>query len=1281
MKKIIIVFYLFNISLFAQKEANIWYFGENAGLDFNSGIPVPLLDGELNTEGGCATISDTNGSLLFYTDGRTVWNKNHQVMLNGAGLNGGSRSTHSAIVVPKPKDSNKYFIFTIDDFIGNNGLQYSEVDMTLGNGLGGITSTKNVLLHTPTTEKITAIKSAVANEYWVVSHKWGNNEFIAFKVTNSGVNPTPVISGEGTIVDNDGASIGQIKISPNGKKIAVARYPSISEVQVFDFDNATGKVSKPLTLLKYSNDEQIYGLEFSPNSQLLYTAVNYEGVFQFNLNAGSSTDIVNSKVKLFTSNDIHDSFQIAPDGKIYIAGFAQSYLDVINKPNTIGFGANYVSEALYLEGRLSFSGLPVFIQSFFNISFQSKNTCFGDATQFTANISESYDNILWSFGDGTTSTQENPTHTFNQAGTYTVTLTVVTGANTSFETQEVTIYENPTATKPSDLFPCDDDNDGFHNFNLTAQTNIILNGQLTSEFQVDYFASMLDYTNDTKIPDYTSYQNTTAYQEQTIIARVRNKENADCEAITQFKIQVFESPTPALSTTIPNLSFCDTTSVGTDIDGKILFNLTDKETEILNGQSTTDFLVTYFEDENLTQPIPNATNYTNITATQRIYAKIENKQNATCFAKTSFLIEVFELPVINYPVSLKQCDNSDINGFSAFNLNEAKSKIITNPDAYTITFFEEKNLAESNTSPIPNPTNYTNEVVSNDTVWARIENNNSCFRVSEINLIVSTTEIPATFLKTFYECDDGTDTTDGITTFDFSSVTEDVKDLFPASQQLIIKYYRNEADALAEANEILDISNYENIGYPNQQNIYIRVDSQLDNDCLGLGHHITLNVEKVPVANLVTIDSECDNDRDGLYSFDTSTIQNTIIGTQSNVEVSYFDASGAPLPSPLPNPFSTTTQTITARIVSTNSQDSDGQCYDETTIDFVVNSVPIANAVPPQEECDDDTDGIVGFDTSTIEVTVLGGQTGIVVKYFDENDVALPSPLPNPFFTASQTIKVRLENPIYDVCYEETTVDFIVREKPTFSVIDQATICMTTAPQLEMEIENPNENNNTYTWTDEDNTIVSNLPTATVTKGGIYKVVATSIYGCTSEEQEIIINESSISTIRINDIEVIDDSANNSITINTTDLGKGDYEFRLLDEDLLVVRNYQDEPFFENLEGGVYTIEVNDRNGCGSIPFEVSLLSFPKFFTPNGDGKNDVWQIHGLSKNFYQSGTIKIFNRYGNLMHQFTIDDVGWNGTYSGKILPSNDYWFYIQLLNFKGNIRTKTGNFSLLRR
>jgi gliding motility-associated-like protein len=137
----------------------------------------------------------------------------------------------------------------------------------------------------------------------------------------------------------------------------------------------------------------------------------------------------------------------------------------------------------------------------------------------------------------------------------------------------------------------------------------------------------------------------------------------------------------------------------------------------------------------------------------------------------------------------------------------------------------------------------------------------------------------------------------------------------------------------------------------------------------------------------------------------------------------------------------------------------------------------------------------------------------------------------------------------------------------------------------------------------------------------------------------------------------------------------------LLDEDLAIVNGYQDEPLFNGLEGGIYTVEINDKNNCGSVTFEVSLLSFPDFFTPNGDSENDFWQIKGISKNFYQSGSIKVFNRYGNLLSKFTIDDMGWDGTYNGKILPSNDYWFYTKLLDKKNVSRERSGNFSLLRR
>ena len=265
----------------------------------------------------------------------------------------------------------------------------------------------------------------------------------------------------------------------------------------------------------------------------------------------------------------------------------------------------------------------------------------------------------------------------------------------------------------------------------------------------------------------------------------------------------------------------------------------------------------------MSNQIATPSNYQNTNSTETIYVQVVNNNNTNCMAETSFTIEVFELPIVTSIVTLSQCDD-DVDGYSAFNLNEAIYEITANAINETISFYESQFDAENTISPITNTTTYINENASTDTVWARVENNNGCYRTTQVNLIVSTTQIPLSFLRDFYACDDTLDgdSTNGISSFNFSSITTEIESLFPVGQQLIISYYGNLSDALAENNPIVDITDYRNIGYPNTQDIFIRVDSNLGNDCLGLGQHITLHVETIPVANPVTNFEECDIDGD-----------------------------------------------------------------------------------------------------------------------------------------------------------------------------------------------------------------------------------------------------------------------------------------------------------------------------------------------------------------------------------------------------------------------------------
>lgn len=904
MKKIVFIAFFVSQFISAQNQANIWYFGQNAGLDFNSGSPVALTNGQLNTLEGCATIADTNGQLLFYTDGITIWDKNHAVMPNGTGLNGHPSSTHAATIVSLPGSVNLFYVFTLDAFVGANGFCYSIVDLSLNGGNGAVT-TKNVTIYTPSNEKLAIVKHANDIDYWVVTHEWNSNNFVAHLLTASGLSTTPVISSVGAIISGSTDRVlGQMKIAPDGTKLAIAN--NIINAELFDFDINTGVVSN--SQLLYDQDFS-YGVEFSPDSKKLYitnqTQTNDYFIFQYDLDA---VVISSSIVTIANGNSTNNNpwgMQLGPDNKIYVTQPNTTSLAAINNPNLLSTACNFQANAVSLAGKICKLGLPPFVSSFLMAqTIQFQNACVNEMVSFQLG-NNGVTSASWDFGDGFTSTNLNPTHSYNSAGTYSVSVTTTSPNGTGTATRDIVISEIPTATQPSNIVECDDDNDGFYSFNLTQYSNTILNGQDASQFNVRYFSGS------TEITDPTQYQNQTAYTIQTITAEVYNLANGNCKTTTTFDIQVFESPTPA--TNILPIEKCDDTSFGTDIDGKIVFDLTERENAILNGQSLSTFTIEYYTDSALTNLITTPNNYVNTNSNETIYVKVYTTQNPSCEATTSFQIEVFSLPVVNNPVVLKQCDD-DNDGFSAFNLTEAIA-LISNDTSLNFTFYETAALANSGTNPITNLTAYTNQTVSNDAIYVRVENTNGCFRVVTLNLVVSTTLISSAIQEHFYACDDTASgsNTDGIATFDFSSVNAIISAQYPAGQLVTISYYRNLTDALAEQNAIIDSSNYTNIGYPNTQNIYVRVDSQLDNECLGLGHHITLHVESIPIVQPLQY-THCDDDQDGQFAFDITNLESDLLNGLTNVTVSYFDASGSPIS--MTNPFTTASQTLTVRVTN-----------------------------------------------------------------------------------------------------------------------------------------------------------------------------------------------------------------------------------------------------------------------------------------------------------------------------------------------------------------------------
>lgn len=693
------IFLFLTIPTFGQKEAAIWYFGNNAGLDFNSGSPVALTNGKLVTKEGCTTISDKNGNLLFYTDGKVVYNKDHQIMPNGSDLLGHNSSTQSAIIVPKPNNPYIYYIFTVDQPLPanaddnplndrdppNNGLNYSQVDIRLNNGLGDVVNNeKNVHLVTynpndseevkyKCSEKITAVQHGDGISFWVITHFINN--FYAFKISPQGVNKNPVKTMTNLKILLGGYlpnAIGYLKASPNGEKVVIANNASrrtnengpkgnpirnTGNVLLYNFDSSTGKTSNEIPLLINSNP---YGVEFSSKTKKLYVTANQfnadgetileSSLIQYNL---KSVNITTSKTIIDTSPLIAGALQLAIDEKIYRAGYAttdnlRNKLSVINNPELDGTSCNYIPNAINLKTGSSEQGLPPFITSLFLYAFSYEFNCVGDATHFYSNSVEKIDSVLWNFGDGFTSTAIDAYHTYAQAGDYKVTLTkTVNGEEREPLEKTITIYEVPKILSTSyKLTQCDtQDNvptDGLALFNLSFANEPISLGE--KDFEVHYYHSIADAENDATNSQSIPLNYRNSVPDELVYAKV-SQPNSSCYSIGTVVLHANK-----------NILLLPEALHGCNLgDGKASFDFERKKDLIkteLNLPS--DVSLSFYSTEEDAFMGINKLNETFVSVSKTVFLRAENDEG--CYGTGNFEIIVESSPKINILENIILCE-------------------------------------------------------------------------------------------------------------------------------------------------------------------------------------------------------------------------------------------------------------------------------------------------------------------------------------------------------------------------------------------------------------------------------------------------------------------------------------------------------------------------------------------------------------------------------------------------------------------------------------------------
>lgn len=405
---------------YPQQEMNKWFFGYNGGLDFDSGVPVTTF-GNLRSWEGCSAISDKNGNLLFYTDGITVWNRLHQVMPQGTGLLGDTLATQSVLITGYPGNDSLFYIFTVDKEAEPDGLQYSIVNMKLDGGLGDIiTAQKNIPLLTPVCEKVAAVKHPNTNDIWLITHKFGSNEFYVYLLDCAGLHTTPLIFPVGNIVDRISNAIGYLKVSGDGSRLAMASFSS--EVEVFDFDAVTGRITRPRIIV--SNPEKItgpYGLEFSRDAKRLYVSASYNKdgtgywyIFQYSLDTPAIAD---SRIAIDSGYaNSAGALQMGPDEKIYIAYDQQPFLGAITAPDKAGTGCGHVRQYVHLPaGITSGVGLPSAVAGY-DRTLLGKDTAICAGARMVIRLNLSNTTYRWQNGSLADSL------VITGAGTYSVTI-------------------------------------------------------------------------------------------------------------------------------------------------------------------------------------------------------------------------------------------------------------------------------------------------------------------------------------------------------------------------------------------------------------------------------------------------------------------------------------------------------------------------------------------------------------------------------------------------------------------------------------------------------------------------------------------------------------------------------------------------------------------------------------------------------------------------------------------------------------------------------------------
>jgi len=789
------------------------------------------------------------------------------------------------------------------------------------------------------------------------------------------------------------------------------------------------------------------------------------------------------------------------------------------------------------------------------------------------------------------------------------------------------------------------------------------------------------------------------------------------------------NPSPIMPT-LNNLTLCDQDS--NPFNGSTMFNLAQQTPIILAAQNvlpTSNYTVTYYSTlanaQTQTANIVNILTYTNATNPQTIWVVV--KHNITgCFEIGTFQLIVNAPLALTTPAPLSLCDSDAIpnNQYTNFDLTVKNDQItgVVGSVGYTVTYYPSYALAQTGNiaNAIATPTNYTNTSPAVQTLGVVVTTPQGCTSVTTLDIRVLPVPEPNTDPAPLAPQCDYNLPGDMLETF---NLTTNAAYIMNGDPSLTLHYYPSQTDAINQTNEIMTPATALVGG-----NVWIRVENNrvdyLGNHCYVLVEQ-ALTVNPLPVISTIADYQICEDDalvNDGFEIFDLTSQAAALLAsnpTTSSYTLTYHTATPPTGANQIGSPtaFTNTTNPQIIYVVATNTTTG---CRSQVgQFNILVNPRPeFTQPTTLLNTCDSDgtNNGLFAYPLDTAVTTeILNGQDPAlftVTFYNSEYNPDATIPLLPPAITDlagymgyTHTIWAAVTNNATG-CQKIGSFAAIVEQLPEpeiTTVNDINTICVDfTDDVVVRELTLTAENNTVYLdpiniptpsfeyhWFEDGVEIaVTNTPTNYYTIINPLNDATSSVFtvemvnvtplGCSQVS-------AGFDVIQSGQAEVLNGTIGYTVTnafednqiITVTYQGHGSYEFSLDDGPR------QTSPVFENVSLGEHTITVYDTEGgldnsCDPLFIQgVQTIDYPHYFTPNGDGIHDNWNIVGLQGQ--PNAKIYIFDRFGKLIKQISSTSDGWDGTFNGQLLPSTDYWFTVDYLELSKTKQFKA-HFSLKR-